>query len=109
MAQRSVEGLTPDVRKQIARAEVSELVKAYVAKNGVRRFGNGDSGDYHGVKQFPQDRGYHMTQRGTSYTLMAPGQCGRPRLMAFTSIMKIVDDIRISEGLEPIKARRSAA
>lgn len=107
IAQRLVEGVDDIGRKQIARAEVSGIVKAYIQRNGVRRFDAGTSGDYQAVKTFLLDRGYTLTTHGraSSYIIKAPGQRGRPKATNWTKVVEFVDELRASEGLEPLKRR----
>lgn len=109
VAQRIVEGVDGIGRKQIARAEVSERVQAFIAENGVRRFEPGTSGDYQAIKSFLADRGYTLTTHGraSSYIIKAPGQRGRPKSIGWSKVIQFVDELRQGEGLEPL--RRSAA
>lgn len=110
IAQRLVEGVDDISRKQIARAEVSGIVKAYIQRNGVRRFDAGTSGDYQAVKSFLADRGYTLTTHGraSSYIIKAPGQRGRPKATNWAKVVEFVDELRRSEGLEPLKRRAAA-
>lgn len=109
IAQRLVEGVEDIGRKQIARAEVSGIVKAYIQRNGVRRFDAGTSGDYQAVKAYLAARGYTLTTygRASTYTIKAPGQRGRPKSIGWSKVIQFVDELRQGEGLEPL--RRSAA
>ena len=107
VAQRIVEGVDGIGRKQISRAEVSGIVKAYIQRNGVRRFDAGTSGDYQAIKSFLADRGYTLTTHGraSSYIIKAPGQRGRPKATNWTKVVEFVDELRRSEGLEPLRKR----
>lgn len=107
VAQRVVESSDDFARKQISRAEVSERVQAFIAENGVRRFEPGTSGDYQAIKSFLADRGYTLTTHGraSSYIIKAPGQRGRPKATNWTKVVEFVDELRRSEGLEPLKRR----
>ncbi|WP_312419758.1 hypothetical protein [Shinella sp.] len=107
VAQRIVEGTEGIGRKQAARAEVSEIVKAYVALNGVRRFDPGTSGDYLAVKTFLAERGYTLTTHGRAslYVIKAPGQRGRPKPTNWPKVIQFVDELRQKDGLEPLKRR----
>lgn len=107
VAQRIVEGTESIGRKQVARAEVSDIVKAYVARNGVRRFEAGTSGDYLAVKTFLAERGYTLTTygRASTYIIKAPGQRGRPKSIGWSKVIEFVDGLRQKDGLEPLKKR----
>jgi len=109
-AQNIVEGRVRDSRAQTARAEVSSIVKAYIERNGVRRFEAGTSGDYQAVKTFLAERGYLLSTQGraTSYVIKVPGQRGRAKAMNWSKVIEFVDGIRLSEGLEPLKRRKAA-
>ena len=109
-AQNIVEGRVRDSRTQIARAEVSSIVKAYIERNGVRRFEAGTSGDYQSLKVFLADRGYLLSTygRSTTFIIKAPGQRGRPKPMNWSKVIEFVDGIRLGEGLEPLKRRKAA-
>lgn len=106
-AQNLIEGRINDGRAQIARAEVSSIVKAYIERNGVRRFEAGTSGDYQAVKTFLADRGYTLTTygRSTTFIIKVPGQRGRPKAMNWSKVIQFVDDLRQGEGLEPLRRR----
>jgi hypothetical protein len=109
-AQRVVEEHDPGERKQIARAEVSSIVKAYIERNGVRRFEAGTSGDYQSLKAFLADRGYHLStyRSQASFIITVPGQRGRPKPMNWSKVIEFVDGLRMGEGLEPLKRRAAA-
>jgi len=109
-AQRVVEGHDPGERKHITRAEVSGIVKAYIERNGVRRFEAGTSGDYQSLKAFLADRGYHLStyRSQASFIITIPGQRGRPKPMNWSKVIEFVDGLRTGEGLEPLKRRAAA-
>jgi len=106
-AQNIVEGRVRDSRTQIARAEVSSIVKAYIERNGVRRFEAGTSGDYQSLKVFLADRGYILStyRSQASFIITIPGQRGRPKPMNWSKVIEFVDGIRLGEGLEPLRRR----
>lgn len=107
VAQPIVEGAHDSGRAQIARAEVLERVKAFIAAKGVRRFEPGASGDYQAIKSFLLDRGYVLSsgRAGLTYQISRPGQRGRPKGIGWAKIIALVDELRASEGLEPLKRR----
>lgn len=109
LAQRIVEGVEGIGRKHVARAEVSEIVKAYVERNGVRHFDAGTSGDYQAVKTFLAERGFTLTTygRASTYIIKAPNQRGRPKAIGWSKVIEFVDGLRQKDGLEPL--RRKAA
>ena len=109
-AQNLIEGRIRDSRAQIARAEVSSIVKAYIERNGVRRFEAGTSGDYQSLKAFLADRGYHLStyRSQASFIITVPGQRGRPKTMNWSKVIEFVDGLRMGEGLEPLKRRAAA-
>lgn len=109
-AQNLIEGRIRDSRAQVARAEVSSIVKPYIDRNGVRRFEAGTSGDYQAVKTFLADRGYTLTTygRASTYIIKEPGQRGRPKAMNWSKVIQFVDGLRMGEGLEPLKRRNAA-
>jgi len=109
-AQNIVEGCVRDSRAQIARAEVSAIVKAYIERNGVRRFEAGTSGDYLAVKTYLAERGFILTTygRSTTFIIKVPGQRGRPKPMNWSKVIQFVDGLRMGEGLEPLNRRNAA-
>lgn len=106
-AQNIVEGRVHDSRKQTIRAEVSDTVSSYIARNGVRRFEAGASGEYQSIKAYLLSRGYVVSsgRAALTYQLMRPGQRGRPKAIGWSKIIELVDQLRAEEGLEPLKRR----
>ena len=106
-AQNLIEGRVRDGRAQVARAEVSSIVKAYIERNGVRRFEAGTSGDYQAVKTYLAERGYLLSTQGraTTFVIKVPGQRGRAKAMNWSKVIEFVDELRQGEGLEPLKRR----
>jgi hypothetical protein len=109
-AQNLIEGRVRDSQAQTARAEVSSIVKAYIERNGVRRFEAGTSGDYQSLKAFLAERGFILTTygRSTTFIIKVPGQRGRAKAMNWSKVIEFVDELRMGEGLEPLKRRAAA-
>lgn len=109
LAQRIVEGANDIGRKHAVRAAVSETVKAYVERNGVRRFEAGASTDYVFLKAFLAERGFVLStyRNQSTFIITSEGQRGRPKPMTWAKVIAFVDKLRQDEGREPIK--RSAA
>lgn len=107
LAQRVVEGANDIGRKHAARAAISETVKAYIERNGVRRFENGASADYVFLKAFLAERGFHLStiRNQSTFTITTEGQRGRQRCLSWSKVIAFVDNIRKEEGREPLKLR----
>lgn len=103
MAQRIVEGRVELPRPSEARATVSDAVAAFIAKNGVRRFEQGDSGSYDGVQHFLLSRGYELRRRVHKFELKKVGARGRAQTMDWNAVLDFVDQLRVSEGREPLR------
>ncbi|MGN6538921.1 MAG: hypothetical protein ACTHKQ_24740 [Mesorhizobium sp.] len=77
------------------------LIQDYIAKHGVRRFERGQSGDYEGVKRFLEDRGYSLN--GWQGKHRVSRGAGRPKLMFWSQVIDLVDEIRTAEGLQTLR------
>ncbi len=77
------------------------LIEDFIAKHGVRRFERGQSGDYEGVKRFLEDRGYSLN--GWQGKHRVSRGAGRPKLMFWSQVIDLVDEIRTTEGLQTLR------
>jgi hypothetical protein len=102
-AQRIVEGRVALPRPSEARVTVSDAVAAFIARNGVRRFDQGESGSYDGVQHFLLSRGYELRRRVHKFELRKVGAGGRAKSMDWDSVLDFVDQLRVSEGREPLR------
>lgn len=105
MAQRAIERGVGLERKNEARLEVSTLVADYAAKNGIRRFGDRESGSYDAVRSYLLDRGYQVKYVRNRYEVKKLGTRGRGATMTWAKIVEMSDELRIGEGREPLKRR----
>lgn len=105
MAQRAIERGVGFERTDQARVEVSAMVAAFIAKNGVRRFEPGFSADYAAIKQFLFDHGWNLSQQRNLFTLAPVGTRGRAPRTTWGKVMLKVDEIREAKGLTPIVKR----
>lgn len=69
----------------------------------VRKFEMGASGV--GLDDMLQKLGYRINGLGNHFKVWEPGKKGRPMAMSRKKLMKILDDVRVSQGLEPILKR----
>jgi hypothetical protein len=82
-------------------ASDAELVQGWLAMNGPRRFERGASGDEMAMRSYLHARGYETTYRQGKLYLIGRG---RPRLLTYKDLVAVVDEIRVSEGLQRIAA-----
>lgn len=84
----------------------TELINAYLAQHRPRRFEAGASAAPDSLKTFLQKRGYELGftgwRGGRKATLRRTGQRGRPSLMNMQELLALVDELRLSDGLQPI-------
>lgn len=106
MAQRAIERGVGAERKNAARVEISEAVAAFVAKGGVvRRFEAGVSGSYDGIKSFLAARGYDLTTYRHSFRLKEMGKKGQGKIVHWSKVTTLVDEIRVAENHEPLRRK----
>ncbi|AUX76380.1 hypothetical protein [Sinorhizobium fredii] len=103
MAQRAIEKGVGLDRAQVSRTELSQMVADFTAKKGVRRFDQGESGSYDGVQSFLLSRGYELRRRVHKFELKKVGTGGRAKSMDWDSVLDFVDQLRVSEGREPLR------
>lgn len=82
------------------------LVDAWLQEHKPRRFDRGDSATPDALCEFLRARGYDLNftgwKGGGRATLRHVGQRGRPPSMSMRDLLAFVDELRITEGLEPI-------
>ncbi|WP_429170456.1 hypothetical protein [Ensifer sp. LBL] len=106
MAQRAIERGVGGNRKNATRVEISAAVAAFVERGGaVRRFEAGVSGDYDGVKIFLAARGYDLSTYRHAYRLKTLGQKGPGKVMHWSKVIALVDEIRVAENREPLRRK----
>lgn len=105
MAQRAIERGVGLDRANISRVELSEMVAAFAAKNGIRRFEAGVSGDYLGVKAFLADRGYELSTYRHSFRLKETGKKGAGKITHWSKVIALVDGMRVAENREPLRRK----
>jgi hypothetical protein len=103
MAQRAIERGVGLDRVEQSRVEISAMVADFAARNGVRRFDQGESGSYEGVQHFLLSRGYELRRRVRKFELKKVGARGRAQTMDWGSVLDFVDQLRVSEGREPLR------
>jgi hypothetical protein len=72
-----------------------------------RRFEPGFSTGYMALQQFAIERGYKLSQVKNHYTLTRIGAGGRPKPLKRAEMIERIDELRIAEGLLPIRPRRA--
>jgi hypothetical protein len=85
------------------------LIEDWLTKNGgARRFERGASGMPDNIRFYLQERGYEMTfsgwKDGRKAIVRRHGTNGQRR-MNFAQLVAFVDELRASEGLEPIMVK----
>lgn len=84
----------------------TELIDAYLKHHRPRRFEQGASAAPESLKAFLQKRGYELGftgwRGGKRVTLRRTGQRGRPSSMNMHELLALVDELRLSDGLQPI-------
>ncbi|PDT55063.1 MULTISPECIES: hypothetical protein [Sinorhizobium] len=103
MAQRAIERGVGFDRAQVSRTDLSQMVADFAAKTGVRRFDQGESGSYEGVQSFLLSRGYELRRRVHKFELKKVGTGGRAKSMDWDCVLDFVDQLRVSEGREPLR------
>lgn len=95
----SVEGFKPRVINN-----VPLMIDDWIAKNGVRQFERGATGEFYGICVWLRARGYecafHGQKRGY-YTITASG--GRAKKLDWKGVLALHDKVRRAEGLEPVR------
>lgn len=70
----------------------------------IRRFERSASGSALGLDGMLERAGYGVKVNGSSFRVWAPGS-RRPETMNEEQLSNLLDDIRVANGLEPIKKR----
>ncbi|WP_244563957.1 hypothetical protein [Ensifer aridi] len=105
MAQRAIERGVGLDRVAQSRVDVSQAVAAFIAKNGVRRFEQGESGSYEAIQSFLAERGYDLKFYSNKYWFKQIGSRGAGKRMAWSQVLDFVDQLRASEGRPTVKRR----
>lgn len=85
------------------------LIEEYIAKKGVRRFEAGSSASYGAIQHYLRERDYDMRQNKSMFTLKRLGKPGMGKRMTWAKVIAFVDEMRVSEGLEPLSVSSKQA
>ena len=77
----------------------------FIALHGLRKYNSGDSADYFRLQGFLKDRGLELSTKSNRYCIRKTGSKGKSRWVKWANVIEYVDNIRVSEGLEPIFRR----
>ncbi len=83
--------------------DIPAMVEEWLAQNGARKFGKGESADHQSIRFFLQDRGYELS--GWQGKFRISKGAGRPKVMTWRAVLEFVDELRLAEGLQPILVR----
>lgn len=79
---------------------VPGMVADFIAKHGVRRFEQGATGDFDGIRRFLEAHGYTVSGWQGKYRI-GQGK-GRPKVYHWRDVVKLADKVRRANGLQPI-------
>lgn len=83
------------------------LIAAWLKKNGgARRYEAGFSSTFLSIQTFLQARGITVTCFKRRYKVSS-GK-GRPKISTWDEVLRMLDDIRTAEGLEPLRQKHAA-
>ena len=71
----------------------------------VRRFAQGDSGDYFAVQNWMLKRGYDLMCASLVYTVKNRTTGAKQKFKGWANVVRYVDGLRVAEGLEPLVRR----
>lgn len=92
------------VAPSISSTDVSAMVADWITKNGApRRFERGASADAMNIRQYLMERGYPV--QGTSGNYRVANAIRRTN---WAGVIDFADKLRVSEGLQPFRARAAA-
>lgn len=81
----------------------SSLIAEAIAAGRVRRFEPDDGSDFLKLQNFMRQRGYILSICKNSYFIKREGQPGKARAMHWLKVIEFIDDIRLAEGLQPLR------
>ncbi len=83
------------------------LIADWLEKNGgARRYEAGFSSTFLSIQNFLQSRGITVTCFRRRYKISS-GK-GRPKISTWDEVLRMLDDIRTAEGLEPLRQKHAA-
>ena len=83
------------------------LINEWIAKNGgARRYEAGFSSTFLSIQNFLQARGITVTCFKRRYKV-STGK-GRPKISTWDEVLRMLDHIRMAEGLEPLHQKHAA-
>jgi len=87
-------------------SEDDALIASWLAVNRPRRFETGVSATPDALRAYLKEHGYELGftgwRGGQRATIRHIGQRGRPSTMSMRDLIAFVDELRLTEGLQPI-------
>ena len=84
------------------------MIEEYLAKHGARRFEQGISTSLHWIAPFMAEYGYEVAGAPLGGVKVRRDK-GKLKRMSMPSLIAMVDEILIAQGLEPFSATAKAA